>query len=295
MTGQHAILKRQFPQYNYHERRKHLRKIWFELPDAEKAPYMELYRKKYEKYKLEKSKAVDTEDAGEDSPEGLPKNRGKRKAPLVVSNIVKRPRTAFDEWVSETGQADIAKTKFPQYSARKKEIHAETMGYEVPDVVKAPFLEIYRQKRKEFMSFKTQTLMNDPKTTRNVVSDQKETPKMTSWAHTRESNRRHPEQQELNEYNLKIRRRIFLTRLVTWRSKKLSEEKINDFTITADINNDRFCHENALEDENIVKSKSKAITNAYPEVANKYGIFSPRRSHSYWCSQCCMQSTERIP
>ena len=156
MTGQNAILKRHFPQYNYSERRKHLSKLWDEMPDAEKAPYMEIYRKKYEKYKLVQSKAVDAEDTGEDSPEGLPKkNRGKRKAPLVVSNIVKRPRTAFDEWVSETGQADIAKTKFPQYSARERRRYMQRLwATEVPDVVKAPFLEIYRQKRKEFMSFK---------------------------------------------------------------------------------------------------------------------------------------------
>ena len=221
------------------------------------------------------SKAVDAEDTGEDSPEGLPKkNRGKRKAPLVVSNIVKRPRTAFDEWVSETGQADIAKTQFPQYSARERRRYMQRLwATEVPDVVKAPFLEIYRQKRKEFMSFKTQTLMNDPKTTRNVVTDQKETPKTTSWAHARESNRRHPEQQELNEVQFENSKATISDTSSKLAKQKLSEEKIKDFTITADINNDRFCHENALEDENIVKSKSKAITNAYPEVATNMGFF----------------------
>ena len=98
MTGQHAILKRQFPQYNFNQRRKHLRKIWFELPDAEKAPYMELYRKKFEKYKLVKSKAVDTEDAGEKFTGRAIKKRAFRvrnntKSPLVVDGVVvKRPR-----------------------------------------------------------------------------------------------------------------------------------------------------------------------------------------------------------
>ena len=156
MTGQNAILKRQFPQYNYSERRKHLSKLWDDLPDAEKAPYMEIYRKKYEKYKLVQSKAVDAEDTGEDSPEGLPKKIAvKEKLPLVVSNIVKRPRTAFDEWVSETGQADIAKTKFPQYSLSERRRYMQRLwATEVPDVVKAPFLEIYRQKQKDIHSFK---------------------------------------------------------------------------------------------------------------------------------------------
>ena len=39
-TGQGTIVKRKFPQYNYNERRKYLSKLWAELPDAEKAPYM---------------------------------------------------------------------------------------------------------------------------------------------------------------------------------------------------------------------------------------------------------------
>ena len=59
--------------------------------------------------------------------------------------VVKRPRTAFDEWVDETGQRDIAKTKFPEYSLLLAE-PAGTMASSVPDVVKAPFLAIYRQK-----------------------------------------------------------------------------------------------------------------------------------------------------
>ena len=44
-TGQGTIVKRKFPQYNYNERRKYLSKLWAELPDAEKAPYVEIYRK----------------------------------------------------------------------------------------------------------------------------------------------------------------------------------------------------------------------------------------------------------
>ena len=89
MTGQHDILKRQFPEYNPYERRKHLRKLWNELPDAEKAPYILRYKKKYEGYKALKSKAENSEDTGENSLEEPSKKAsgacGKNKAPLVVS------------------------------------------------------------------------------------------------------------------------------------------------------------------------------------------------------------------
>ena len=131
MTGQHAILKRQFPQYNYHERRKHLRKIWFELPDAEKAPYMELYRKKFEKYKLEKSKAVDTV-------------------------VVKRPRNAFAEWMVATGQSTIAKRKFPKHKHGEIRTYLHKLWDELPDVKKAPYREIYKKNFEEYKLLKKQ-------------------------------------------------------------------------------------------------------------------------------------------
>ena len=58
---------------------------------------------------------------GETHRKSHPKKFAVKKRGLIVSGIVvKRPRTAFDEWVDETGQRDIAKTKFPEYSLSER-------------------------------------------------------------------------------------------------------------------------------------------------------------------------------
>ena len=50
-------------------------------------------------------------------------------------------------------------------------------------------------------------------------------------------------------------------------------KKFHDLTITSDINNDQFCDGNDREEEDIVKSKSKAITNAHLKGATNMGLF----------------------
>ena len=71
-------------EYDYLKRNRHLRKLWYDLPDAEKAPYIEIYRKNYENYKMLISKAVNSEDNGGNSPEEPPKKiRGKEKGRLL--------------------------------------------------------------------------------------------------------------------------------------------------------------------------------------------------------------------
>ena len=210
MTGQEDITNEKFPDYNDSERRRHLSKIWTEkVSDDERLLYIKISSEKYEKYKVLKKKAEAAEAAKDTEENALQESsikapvirrKRKRKAPLIVDGIeVKKPRPAFDEWVSKTGQNGIAKTKFTEYSPVERRRYLQRLwATEVSDVVKAPFLEVYREKLKEYFNLKKKALKNKPKTNCNDETEHKEIAKITLPEYASEKNVWHPEEQQPN-------------------------------------------------------------------------------------------------
>ena len=107
---------------------------------------MEIYRKKFKKYEVLKSRAVDAE--GED----LLKSKAV-DAEGEDSLTMPKPISAFDEWVGATGQNQIAKNLFPESTEVENRNYLEQKWLnDISENEKLQFSELYNYKLREYLA-----------------------------------------------------------------------------------------------------------------------------------------------